>query len=217
MVGVARRLSDLGRRWVEGRGDHPGERRFRRALLGDEPEAGTDIGLREIGAHPVKGLIHELQEASFNEETLRQVEDLTAFLRRENVQVRLHTRGFLHAKCYLFYSGGGFEHFHPITAIVGSSNFTRAGLSSNKELNLVHRANLETSEIALELVKGFMGNEERQQLKVIGERERRLAANIPGVLAINELTDWYERQWDQCLQVWAQGVHTLPDIHEGSL
>src|SRR5947207_14520203 len=46
-----------------------------RLLLGDEPEAGTDIGLREIGAHPVKGLIHELQEASFNEETLRQVED----------------------------------------------------------------------------------------------------------------------------------------------
>jgi hypothetical protein len=28
-----------------------------RLLLGDEPEAGADLGLREVGAKPVKGLI----------------------------------------------------------------------------------------------------------------------------------------------------------------
>ncbi len=31
-----------------------------RLLLGDEPEAGADLGLREIGAKPVKGLIRDI-------------------------------------------------------------------------------------------------------------------------------------------------------------
>jgi phosphatidylserine/phosphatidylglycerophosphate/cardiolipin synthase-like enzyme len=107
-----------------------------RLLLGDEPEAGLDVGLKEMGAKPVKGLVRDLANERFNEQTLRLVEDLVAFLRQENVQVRLYTQGFLHAKCYIFYSGGGFAHFTPIAAIVGSSNFTRAGLQTNKELNL---------------------------------------------------------------------------------
>ena len=41
-----------------------------RLLLGDEPEAGFDLGLREVGAKPVKGLIRDLASASFNEQTL---------------------------------------------------------------------------------------------------------------------------------------------------
>ena len=60
-----------------------------RLLLGDEPEAGSDLGLREIGAKPVKGLIRELAGENFNEQTLRLVEDLVAFLRQPHVQVRL--------------------------------------------------------------------------------------------------------------------------------
>src|SRR5579871_5481780 len=85
-----------------------------RLLLGDEPEVGADLGLREAGAKPVKGLIRELAGERFSEQTLRLVEDLTAFLRRDNVQVRLYTGGFLHAKCYLFYNGGGFARFTPV-------------------------------------------------------------------------------------------------------
>lgn len=37
-----------------------------RLLLGDEPEAGFDLGLREVGAKPVKGLIRDLAKESFN-------------------------------------------------------------------------------------------------------------------------------------------------------
>src|SRR5437588_10133485 len=58
-----------------------------RLLLGDEPEAGSDLGLREIGAKPVKGLIRDLARENFNETTLRLVEDLIAFLRQEHVQI----------------------------------------------------------------------------------------------------------------------------------
>ena len=166
-----------------------------RLLLGDEPEAGSDLGLREIGAKPVKGLIRDLARENFNEQTLRLVEDLIAFLRQEHVQVRLYTGGFLHAKSYLFYSGGGFERFSPVAAIVGSSNFTRPGLLTNKELNLVHRANLSPAEVSPEQVKGLLESEERKRLAALGDLERVTAANVPGVLAINELSSWYERQW----------------------
>jgi superfamily II DNA or RNA helicase len=167
-----------------------------RLLLGDEPEAGADVGLREIGAKPIKGLIRDLAKENFNEQTLRLVEDLIAFLRQEHVQVRLYTQGFLHAKCYLFYSGGGFERFNPVAAIVGSSNFTRAGLLSNKELNLAHRANLSPEEVNPERVKGFLESGERKLLTQVGEVERVTAANVPGILAIHELAEWYERQWE---------------------
>src|SRR5438270_6742644 len=54
-----------------------------RLLLGDEPEAGSDLGLREAGAKPVKGLMRDLARENFNEQTLRLVEDLIAFLRRK--------------------------------------------------------------------------------------------------------------------------------------
>jgi superfamily II DNA or RNA helicase len=167
-----------------------------RLLLGDEPEAGADIGLREAGAKAVKGLIRDLATETFNESTLRLVEDLVSFLRREDVQIRLYTRGFLHAKSYLFYQGGGFERFLPLAAIVGSSNFTRPGLLTNKELNLTHRANLLPEETSLERVKPLMDTEERKRLERIDEIDRQTAANIPGIVAINELAEWFERQWD---------------------
>ena len=167
-----------------------------RLLLGDEPEDGSDLGLREIGAKPVKGLIRDLAKETFNEKTLQLVEDLIAFLRQEHVQVRLYTRGFLHAKGYLFYSGGGFERFTPVAAIVGSSNFTHPGLQTNKELNLAHRANLAPEDVEPDRVKAFLESVDRKRLGQLGEVERVTAANVPGVLAINELAEWYERQWE---------------------
>lgn len=80
----------------------------------------------------------------FDEKTLRLVESLIAFLRDEKVAVRAFDKGFLHAKAYLFHQdrvgpGNWLDRMRPYAAIVGSSNFTRPGLTTNKELNLVHR------------------------------------------------------------------------------
>jgi phosphatidylserine/phosphatidylglycerophosphate/cardiolipin synthase-like enzyme len=166
-----------------------------RLLLGDEPEAGGDIELRKVGAQPVKGLLKNISNAPVHERMLRLVEDLTAFLCEEHVEVRLYTKGFLHAKCSLFYSGG-YERFNPVAAIVGSSNFTRPGLLSNKELNLVHRANLLPEEIGPERLRGLIEKEARKRLAQLDSLDRGIAANIPGVLAINELAEWYDQQWE---------------------
>ena len=51
---------------------------------------------------------------------------LVGFLKQDNVQVRRGKARFNHAKCYILGNEG---------AVVGSSNFTRAGLSVNDELN----------------------------------------------------------------------------------
>ena len=94
-----------------------------RLLLGDEPKDGESVGLRPQAA---LRLIHELNDAPFDEATLRAVEDLIAFLRRDLVEVRAYQHGFLHAKTYLFYGDlpvGGADRFQPLAAIVGSSNF----------------------------------------------------------------------------------------------
>src|SRR5690606_6956221 len=92
----------------------------------------------------------------FTEPTLRLVEELIRFLRREDIAVRLYLghdpdetgrRRFLHAKCYLFYGAGFSRSLNPIVGIVGSSNFTGPGLVSNRELNLVHKTLLDEDEI----------------------------------------------------------------------
>ena len=122
-----------------------------RLLLGAEPRSGEQVGLRPDSG-VVKGIIRkDLEEIPFDENTLRLVEDLIAYLQRDSVQVRLHDKGFLHAKCWLFYSDRPgqqmlFDRFRPILAIVGSSNFTFPGLTSNRELNLAHKVLLDTTE-----------------------------------------------------------------------
>ncbi len=92
----------------------------------------------------MKLLQGDLAAEPFSEATLRLVEELIAFLRTDKVQVRLFDEGFLHAKAYLFHRDAVGPHnrgdrLRPFAAIVGSSNFTGPGLTSNRELNLVHR------------------------------------------------------------------------------
>ncbi len=119
-----------------------------RLLLGDEPAVGADLGLRPRAATALRD---ELNGSVYTEETLRAVEDLVAFLRRPNVAVRAYRGGFLHAKAYLFYGdspSAGRDRFQPVAAIVGSSNFTAPGLTTNRELNLVHKTVLDAPELA---------------------------------------------------------------------
>ncbi len=48
----------------------------------------------------------------------------------------------------------------------------------------------------MEQVRGLFETDERRRLASIGEAERVLAANVPGLLAIRDLSEWYERQWE---------------------
>jgi len=109
-----------------------------RILLGKEPvttEASPDA------PPPVEELTEAL-EADLHETTATgrradhdRVRDFLAFLSQDQVEVRLYPRRFFHAKAYIL---DGVPPFGTI-AIVGSSNFTTAGLTSNTELNTAQK------------------------------------------------------------------------------
>ncbi|MEM2941594.1 MAG: helicase-related protein [Thermoproteota archaeon] len=72
-------------------------------------------------------LISELDNLSIDERSARLVDDLIKFLKLDKVQVKKNPDRFTHAKCYIFDD----------SVVVGSSNFTKAGLATNIELNAV--------------------------------------------------------------------------------
>lgn len=173
-----------------------------RLLLGAEPIQGENVGLRP-DQELVRGLMkRDLDELPFEEATLRLVEDLIAWLREGKVEVRLHAEGFLHAKCWLFYGDRPgqlslFDRFRPVAAIVGSSNFTAPGLTSNRELNLSHKVLLDSEEaedrdaaLAVKYLAAH-GSGER-----IAPRNRQLVKSEVGARAIIELEGWFLRQWE---------------------
>jgi len=173
-----------------------------RLLLGAEPTSGEQIGLRPDPGN-VKGLLRkDLEALPFDENTLRLVEDLIAYLRRGAVLIRLHDKGFLHAKCWLFYSDRPgqqmlFDRFRPILAIVGSSNFTVPGLTSHRELNLAHKVLLDPMEVedrdAAHAVSWLTDAKPSERITL---ENRQLLKSEVGARAIIDLERWYEAQWD---------------------
>jgi superfamily II DNA or RNA helicase len=180
-----------------------------RLLLGAEPQAGTDVGLKPNANALKKRLQGDLEAEPFNEATLKLVEELIAFLRADKVEVRLYDEGFLHAKAYLFHQDNVGPHnradrLRPFAAIVGSSNFTGPGLISNKELNLVHRVILPTEEAvdreAAERAGYLEPTRDHSTLPdpsgvVVSDEARRFIKSEVGARAITDLTRWFERQW----------------------
>lgn len=172
-----------------------------RLILGAEPTSSEQLGLRP-DPDLIKGLIEgDLEALPFEEKTLRLIEDLISYLQRDSVQVRLYEGGFLHAKCWLFYSDRPgqqmlFDRFRPILAIVGSSNFTAPGLTTNRELNLSHKVLLDSTEVddkeAGYAVSWLSDAKPNPNLTL---ENRQLLKSEVGARAIIDLEQWYERQW----------------------
>ena len=186
-----------------------------RLILGAEPTTGEQLGMRpEPGL--IKSLIKgDLETMPFDEKTLRLVEDLIAYLQRDSVQVRLYDGGFLHAKCWLFYSDRPgqqmlFDRFRPILAIVGSSNFTLPGLTSNRELNLAHKVLLDPVEVddrqAAYAVSWLSDVKPSSNITV---ENRQLLKSEVGARAIIDLEEWYQRQWQDSRDFKAELVDLL--------
>jgi superfamily II DNA or RNA helicase len=170
-----------------------------RLLLGSEPGGAGDLGLRAQ-------LRQDLSAAHFDEETLLLVEALIRFLRREMVAVRLYQQGFLHAKAYLLFADDApGDRFIPVAGIVGSSNLTQAGLTTNQELNLTHKAILDAGEVddveAQAAIKPLLQADAQPSFESPSEvtesdlTTRRAAKSEVGARAILDLLDWYDDRW----------------------
>jgi len=91
------------------------------------PKAEEDRFREAIGVHDA-GLRRDRDHLPFDAEHDGLLRDLVQRIRSGFVEVRRYETAFLHGKCYLFGTDDA--------TLVGSSNFTAAGLTSNLELNL---------------------------------------------------------------------------------
>lgn len=98
-------------------------KRFR-LLLGKSPEIPSD---KTLGNELLNIVKQEVETLELTKEKQDDVQTLIEFLKRNNVEVRLYEKGFLHGKAYIFDN----------IVIIGSSNFTPSGLTHNTELNSV--------------------------------------------------------------------------------
>jgi len=185
-----------------------------RLLIGSDPKSDADVGLRpdQRGERAARVRV-DLEAEPFTEETLRLVEELIGYLRAEKVQARLFDRGFLHAKAYLFHHdqvgpNNRGDRLRPFAAIVGSSNLTGPGLTSNRELNLVHRVLLPEDEaVDREAARHveYLRHDDRQEAESVldpsgvdvPDAARRFIKSEVGARAVSDLTAWFERQWSE--------------------
>ena len=199
-----------------------------RLLLGDQPLAGADIGMRPDSAAFLR---HELNAEPLTAKTLSLVEDLIRFLHRDEVELRLYIghlpgekgrRAFLHAKCYLLYgsdpsSKSIFADLTPLVGIVGSSNFTGPGLISNRELNLVHKTVLADAEIADPAARAAVSHHAAATIgQAVDPADQRLIKSEVGARAILELSHWYEEQWIRAIDYKQQLIDLLENSKFGT-
>jgi superfamily II DNA or RNA helicase/HKD family nuclease len=87
-------------------------------------------------------LFNELKAVDGDVKKISLVQKLRQWVAEEKVEVKIYTgnANYFHAKSYLFYRQGMAHKFDGIS-IVGSSNFTKSGLSGNTELNSVSQDN----------------------------------------------------------------------------
>lgn len=184
-----------------------------RLLLGTEPKGGEQVGLRPKNAAALSHMRGELEAEPFTEKTLRLVEDLIAFLRTEKVQVRLYEQGFLHAKAFIFHQdhigpNNRDDRLRPYAAVVGSSNFTGPGLTTNRELNLVHRVFHDAEEAidrsAAQSVHYLQEGKPGEGQTIfdptgadISPEARTAIKSEVGGRAVMDLEQWFVRQWQQ--------------------
>lgn len=109
----------------------------RSALDGETYPPQIEIARRQAAAQSsVETSLAQMTQADTSEGL---IDLLVQLLQDDRLKVKVFTRGRLHAKAYIFdYLPGRFEKG---IGVVGSSNLTLAGLSSNTELNVVVHGN----------------------------------------------------------------------------
>jgi superfamily II DNA/RNA helicase/HKD family nuclease len=118
-----------------------GYKRLELARIANEKEQFQNRSERrhslEFTAQNIRKTI-ELMDQTDAGETL--VQKFIRFIRKKRLEVRVYTKGRLHAKAYIFdYPSEG--HYEKGIAIVGSSNLSLAGLNHNTELNVMVHGN----------------------------------------------------------------------------
>lgn len=171
-----------------------------RIMLGAEPPRDTDPVLlrpttvprnRAEGAvvgealqHQEQTLAEERNLTPFTAESKGSVKALIEWLRGGDVEVCRYTKGFLHGKTYMLDQPA-------LGVIAGSSNFTYAGLSQNRELNLGSY-----SPHTIEDVRAWFERlwDDAESFDLAGFYETQVVPETPWLVFLRMLWEMYGRQ-----------------------
>lgn len=102
-----------------------------RLLIGREPLIPRHKTLEPEPDYPDKDFFYDLERLQPTQELKELVQQIKSLMKKDVLEVKVYRRTFLHAKCYIF---GDYESSNAV-GVIGSSNFTRNGLTHNTELN----------------------------------------------------------------------------------
>ncbi|MCK5581547.1 MAG: hypothetical protein KAJ18_09790 [Candidatus Omnitrophica bacterium] len=102
-----------------------------RLLIGREPLIPRHQVLEPEPDYPDKDFFYDLERLQPTQDLKLLVQEIKRFIADGILEIKVYRRAFLHAKCYVF---GSYDSDKAI-GIIGSSNFTKNGLTHNTELN----------------------------------------------------------------------------------
>lgn len=102
-----------------------------RLLIGREPLIPRHQLEKPEPDYPDQDFKFDLTHLKPESELKELVTEIKKWIKTGNLEVRVYRKNFLHAKCFIF---GSYDSNEAI-GIIGSSNFTRNGLTHNTELN----------------------------------------------------------------------------------
>ncbi|VAX35067.1 hypothetical protein MNBD_UNCLBAC01-130 [hydrothermal vent metagenome] len=102
-----------------------------RLLIGREPLIPRHKILEPEPDYPDKDFFFDLERLQPTQELKNLVQQIKGLIHQGVLEVKVYRRSFLYAKCYVF---GNYDSDKTI-GIIGSSNFTKNGLTHNTELN----------------------------------------------------------------------------------
>ncbi len=102
-----------------------------RLLIGQEPLISRYHVTTPESDYPDKDFKFDLSHVSPESKLRDTVTEIKKFMTDGRLAVRVYRKSFLHAKCYIFGDYGSDE----AVGIIGSSNFTKNGITTNTELN----------------------------------------------------------------------------------
>ena len=120
-------------------------------MLGTEPLSDIEKWNRKVGDSEDKFILKKFKEnlekqeynlrqernhLPFSKDSSSKIKQLIDLLRNGGMEVRRYEKNFLHAKAYIFSESNPNENSKNKAVIVGSSNLTSSGLTSNLELNI---------------------------------------------------------------------------------
>ncbi len=102
-----------------------------RLLIGREPLIPRHKILEPEPDYPDKDFFYDLERLQPTQDLKGLVQKIKQLINDKILEVKVYRRTFLHAKCYIF---GDYDSDRAI-GVIGSSNFTKNGLTHNTELN----------------------------------------------------------------------------------